>query len=258
MSETELPDSIAGNIAEWTRNNAQYTDAKAERDWAPKPIAWGVFGVGEEALGSPLGDVAGLDVVELGCGTAYFSAQLAMRGARPVGVDPTPAQLATARRMQALTGPVFPLVEAPAERVPLPDASFDLAFSEYGASLWADPQLWIPEAARLLRPRGRLVFLTNSVLAYLCSPDVGLVQETLQRPQFGMYRVQWPDSPGTEYHLSHGDWIRVLRANGLGIEDLIEIQAPPDAVTHGYYDDVTADWARRWPAEEIWVARKRG
>ncbi len=257
MSTPELPDSIAGNIAEWTRNNAQHTDANAERAWAPRDLAWGVFGVRETALGSPLGEVSGLDVVELGCGTAYFSAQLAMRGARPVGVDPTPAQLATARRMQALNGPVFPLVEAPAERVPLPDASFDLAFSEYGASLWADPALWIPEAARLLRSRGRLVFLTNSVLAYLCSPDVGLVVETLQRPQFGMYRVQWPDTPGTEYHLAHGDWIRVLRANGFEIEDLIEIQAPPDAVTHSYYDYVTADWARRWPAEEIWVARKR-
>jgi SAM-dependent methyltransferase len=257
MSAPERPDSIAGNVAEWTKANAQYTDATAERSWAPQEITWGVFGVGEMALGSPLGDVAGLDVVELGCGTAYFSAQLAMRGARPVGVDPTPAQLATARRMQALTGPVFPLVEAPAERVPLPDASFDLAFSEYGASLWADPALWIPEAARLLRPGGRLVFLTNSLIAYLCFPDVGQVQETLQRPQFGMYRIQWPDSPGTEYHLSHGGWVGVLRANGFEVEDLIEIQAPPDAVTHAHYNAVPAEWARRWPAEEIWVARKR-
>jgi SAM-dependent methyltransferase len=257
MSTTDLPDSIAGNIEEWTRNNAEHTDPTAERSWAPQDVTWGVFGVREDAIGSPLGDVAGLDVVELGCGTAYFSAQLAYRGARPVGVDPTPAQLATARRMQAAGGPAFPLVEAPAERVPLPDASFDLAFSEYGASLWADPAMWLPEAARLLRPSGRLVFLTNSVIAYLCSPDVGLVGESLMRPQFGMYRVQWPDTPGTEYHLSHGDWIRRLRASGFEIEDLIEIQAPEGATTPEYYDYVTADWARRWPAEEIWVAHKR-
>ena len=51
-----------------------------------------------------LGDVAGLDVIELGCGTAYFSAWLARQGARPVGVDVTPAQLETARRMQEETG----------------------------------------------------------------------------------------------------------------------------------------------------------
>ncbi len=65
-------------------------------------------------------------------------------------IDPTPAQLATARRLQTDTGIHFPLVLAPGERVPLPDGSFDLAFSEYGASLWADPALWVPEAARLL------------------------------------------------------------------------------------------------------------
>jgi SAM-dependent methyltransferase len=257
MDTTDLPDSIAGNIDQWTRHNAEHTDRTAERSWAPQEVSWGVFGVHEDVIGSPLGDVAGLDVVELGCGTAYFSAQLAYRGARPVGVDPTGAQLATARRMQAAGGPTFPLVEAPAERVPLPDAAFDLALSEYGASLWADPALWVPEAARLLRPNGRLVFLTNSVLAYLCSPDVGLILETLQRPQFGMYRIQWPGEDGTEFHLSHGDWIRVLRASGFEVEDLIELQAPPDATTHPYYDYVTADWARRWPAEEIWVARKR-
>ena len=91
-----------------------------------------------------LGDVADKDVVELGCGTAYFSAWLAKLGARPVGVDPTPAQLETARRMQERPESSFPLVEAPAEAVALPDASFDLAVSEYGASLWAGPERGSP------------------------------------------------------------------------------------------------------------------
>ena len=73
-----------------------------------------------------------------------------------------------------------------------------------------------------------------------------------------MYRIKWPDgSDGTEYHLSHGDWIRLLRANGFDIEDLIEVQAPADAKSPVYYDFVTAEWGRQWPAEEIWVARKR-
>ena len=256
MSARDLPDSIAGNIAQWTQMNAEFTDPRSEAHWARQEITWGVFGVRDDSIGSPLGDVTGIDVVELGCGTAYFSAWLARLGARPVGVDPTPAQLATARRMQAAGGPVFPLVEAPAERVPLPDASFDLAMSEYGASLWADPALWIPEAARLLRPGGRLVFLTNSVLVYLCYPDVGAATETLQRSQFGMYRIQWPNELGTEYHLSHGDWIRVLRQSDFEIEELIELQAPAEAQLHGYYADVSPVWARRWPAEEIWVARK--
>jgi ubiquinone/menaquinone biosynthesis C-methylase UbiE len=249
-------DSVARNVAQWTRTNAEFTDANAQRQWAREEITWGVFGVPEESIGS-IGDVAGLDVVELGCGTAYISAWLAKRGARPVGVDPTPAQLATARRMMDETGIEFPLVEAPGESVPLPDASFDLAVSEYGASLWADPARWIPEAARLLRPGGRLVFLTNSVLVYLCAPDTGLVSETLQRDQFGMYRIEWPDEVGVEFHLAHGEWIRLLRSHGFEVEALQELRAPADADDPGYYDFMTVAWGRRWPAEEIWVARKR-
>jgi SAM-dependent methyltransferase len=250
-------DSVAANVAQWTKQNADFTDPNAERAWAEgREVSWGVFGIPETAVGA-LGEVGGLDVVELGCGTAYFSAGLARRGARPVGVDPTRAQLATARRMQAATGIEFPLVEAPAESVPLPDSSFDLALSEYGASLWADPEKWVPEAARLLRPGGRLVFLTNSLLAYLCIPDVGATTEQLQRPQFGMGRIRWPGEAGIEYHLPHGRWISLLRSSGFEIEALHELRPGDDAVDHAYYDYVTVDWARRWPAEEIWVARRR-
>jgi SAM-dependent methyltransferase len=250
-----MSDSIDANIVQWTKQNAEFTDPSAQRHWAAEEISWGVFGILEEDVGC-LGEVAGLDVVELGCGTAYFSAWLAKRGAKPVGVDPTPAQLATARRLQAESGIEFPLVEAPGESVPLPDASFDLALSEYGASLWADPELWVAEAARLLRPGGRLVFLTNSVLLYLCAPDVGAVTEQLQRAQFGMRRIQWPGEAGIEFHLPHGEWIRLLRENGFDVEALHELRPREDAVDPGYYDFVTVDWARKWPAEEIWVARK--
>ena len=243
------------NIEAWTRANAAHTDARAEEAWAKDEIDWGVFRVPESELRA-LPDVAGKDVVELGCGTAYLGAWLKKAGAaRVVGVDPTPAQLETARRCNEKFGLGLELVEAFAEDVPLPDDSFDLAVSEYGASIWADPHRWIPEAARLLRPGGELVFLRNSTLVILCSPDEDVpATETLQRPQFGMHSFQWPGE-GIEYHLSHGDWIRLLRANGFEILDLIEIQAPADAATHRYYEYVTADWARKWPAEEIWRAR---
>ena len=255
MSSPE-PDSVARNVRRWTESNAQYTDGRAAQAWARDDVGWGLWGIPEAQVGA-LGDVAGLDVVELGCGTAYFAARLAKLGARPVGVDPTPAQLATARRMQEETGIVFPLVEAPGERVPLPDASFDLAVSEYGASIWADPYLWVPEAARLLRRGGRLVFLRNTPLVILCAPDTGQVDERLHRPQFGMFRFELPDDVGVEFHLAHGDWIRLLRGSGFTIEDLIELQAPEEGEQHVFYDFVTPEWARQWPAEEIWVARKR-
>ena len=73
--------------------------------------------------------------------------------------------------------------------------------SEYGASIWVDPYRWIPEAARLLRPGGRLVFLRNSTLVILCSDDEVPAKEHLVHAQFGMKRFEWPDG-GVEFHLA--------------------------------------------------------
>jgi ubiquinone/menaquinone biosynthesis C-methylase UbiE len=250
-------ESIAANRELWTRSNADYTDGRAHDAWLEDEITWGVWKVPEQQVSALPAELEGLDVVELGCGTAYVSAWLARRGAKPVGVDPTPAQLETARRCQRELGITFELVEAAAEQVPLPDSSFDLAVSEYGASIWAEPRLWLPEAARLLRPGGRLVFLRNTILSILCSNDAGETRDCLLRPQFGSYRYDWRAfNDGIEFHPPHGEWIRMLRANGFEVLDLIELEPPAGAVDHPYYTYVKLDWARRWPAEEIWVAQK--
>src|SRR5205085_8780245 len=202
-------------------------------------------------------DLAGKDAIELGCGTAYVCAWMARRGARVVGVDNSEAQLETARRMQREHGLDFPLLHGNAEAVPYPDASFDFVISEYGACLWADPARWVPEAARLLRPNGQLVFLTNSVLLTLCMPEEegAAATDRLRRAAFDMYRVEWPNDPGVEFHLSHGDWVRLLRRSGFDVEDLVEIRPPADAATE--YRSVTLEWARQWPCEEVWKVRKR-
>jgi SAM-dependent methyltransferase len=257
MTQSELSADAARNRDVWTAENAAYTGQQAREAWAQDEIRWGVFQKPEAEVGA-LPDVAGMDVVELGCGTAYFSAWLAKRGARPVGVDVTPAQLETARECQQEFGLEFPLIEASAEDMPLPDESFDLALSEFGASIWCEPERWVAEAARLLRPGGELVFLCNSTISILCSPDEGKVEERLVRPQFGMYRFDWPgEDEGVNFYLPHGEWVRVLRENGLDVLALHELQAPRDAVDHPHYDFVAAEWARKWPAEDIWRARKR-
>jgi hypothetical protein len=98
--------------------------------------------------------------------------------------------------------------------------------------------------------------LTNSFLLMLCVPDEDseAATERLLRPAFGMYRVEWPGNPGVEFHLSHGDWIRLLRRSGFEVEDLLEIR--PAAGASSRYPFVTAEWARKWPCEEVWKARK--
>jgi SAM-dependent methyltransferase len=205
-----------------------------------------------------LPDLRGTDVVELGCGTAYFGAWLKRAGARRVvGVDVTPAQLETARRMEEQFALGLELVEANAEETGLPEASFDLVLSEYGASIWCDPYRWIPEASRLLRPGGALVFLRNATLAILCATEDGGTSETLQRPQRGLHRLDWSDDGTTEFQLGHGDWVRLLLANGFELLDLIELFADENTPDHTYYA-FSREWAERWPWEEIWRARKRG
>jgi SAM-dependent methyltransferase len=255
----DLPDYAVQNRATWTTANAKYTAGHARDSWAQEHIHWGVWKVPEDEV-RVLPEVKGLDVIELGCGTAFFSAWLKKRGARRVvGVDITPAQLATAREMDAEFGLGLEFIEANAEDVPLPDASFDVAVSEYGASIWCDPYRWIPEAARLLRPGGELVFMRNSTLQLLCSPDEDRVAERLIHPQKDMHRFDWtePDGTSTEFHISASQMFQLLGKTGFEVLDFRELFAPDDAVDHPYYSYVPAEWAKRWPAEEIWRARKR-
>ena len=78
-------DEVAANRKLCIQANSEYADEHAYRAWAAEDITWGIFNVPEQQLGvlGVLGDVRGLDVVELGCGPAYLSAWLARRGARP-------------------------------------------------------------------------------------------------------------------------------------------------------------------------------
>ena len=253
----DATDHVARNRAYWDEQAAGYV-ANAERNWAQREPTWGIWDVPESEIHLLPDDLDGKEVIELGCGTAYVSAWLARRGARPVGIDNSPRQLETARWLQQEHGLDFPLHLGNAEATPFADASFDIAISEYGAAIWCDPYRWIPEAARLLRAGGELIFLGNSVIQMLTVPDTlaeGPSTDRLRRDQFGMHRFEWPDDDSVEFHLSHGDWIRLLRANGFEVTDLLEIQAPIGASTgYGY---VTGEWGRRWPSEEVWRARKR-
>ena len=252
---TDLPDHVLRNRAMWDDWAQKYV-APAEQSWAQKDPDWGIWNVPESELRLFPDELEGKRTIELGCGTAYVSAWLARRGADVVGIDNSEAQLATARRLQREHGLEFPLVEASAEDVPLPDTSFDLAFSEYGASIWCDPYRWIPEAARLLRPGGRLIFLANSSLSILCSPDEERIDVTLARPYRGLHRIDWPaEDEGVSFHLGFGDMVRLLRANGFELEDYVEVYRPEGATSR--YPWTNDEWATQWPIEEIWKARKR-
>jgi SAM-dependent methyltransferase len=216
-------------------------------------LAWGVWQIPEAELGV-LGDVDGRDVLELGCGAAQWSISLAKLGARPVGLDLSTRQLEHARRAMAEAGVEFPLVEASAENVPLADESFDIVFCDHGAFTFADPRQLVPECARLLRAGGLLAFNKVSPLLDLFFDVEGdRVDDRLHNEYFSLERFEGADS--VDFQLPYGEWIRLFRANGFEVEDLIELRAPEDGKTT--YDLVSLEWARRWPAENIWKARRR-
>ena len=249
-----LPEHVVANRAAWTKMSTDFAEP-GRRSWANPEITWGMWDVLERDLQVLRGlDLEGKDTVELGCGTGYVSAWLARRGARPVGVDITPAQLANARAFQEEFGISFPLLEESAEGTSLPSESFDLAISEYGASIWCDPRKWIPEAARLLRPGGTLVFLRNATLSIVCSGDEGPAQDRLMRDWKDTDRIEWDGA--VEFHPTPGTMIQILRDAGFEVEALIDIFPPADAKPVRY-EYITLDWSKRWPSEEVWRARKR-
>lgn len=252
---TGTPEHVLRNRSAWDRWAADYA-APGLRSWESAEPHWGIWGIPEAQARLLPPDLAGRDTLELGCGTGYVSAWLARRGARPAGLDNSLAQLTSARGFQRRFGLRFPLIHASAEQVPFADAAFDLVISEYGASIWCDPYAWIPEAARLLRPGGELIFLVNSVLLMLTVPDEDGLPATTQllRPYLGMHRFEWPDDESVEFHLAHGDMIRLLRRCGLEVEDLIELRPEPGA--EASVPLATLEWARQWPCEEVWKARK--
>ena len=248
------PDYIERNRAAWELWAPRQL-ASGRKAWEEVDLHWGIWNIPESELQLIAGIEPGHDVIELGCGTAEVSAWLARRGVVPVGIDISGKQLRNAETLQREFRVSFPLVLANAEEVHYEDASFDLAVSEYGASLWCEPRRWLREAHRLLRPDGRLIFFTNSALLVVCTPEGGgQAGERLVREFFSHSRLEFENDGPVEFHSTHGSWIRLLRRSGFVLENLIEVRPPPNA--HARYDFVTLEWARHWPSEEIWVARK--
>ncbi len=245
------------NRATWNADADAYQAANASQimDQAlTGDIAWGLWAIPESQL-NVLGDVEGKNVLELGCGAAQWSLALARRGARPVGLDLSEAQLGHARRVMEGTGASVPLVHASGEHVPFADASFDIVFADYGAFFFADPYLTVPESARVLRPGGLLAFTHSSPINAIAWPmQDDHPRDRLVYDYFGVRSLTEPDGT-VQFHLPYGEWIRLFRANGLVLEDLLETR-PEEGATSTYRNAEDLAWSRRWPAECLWRARK--
>jgi SAM-dependent methyltransferase len=243
------PEDLDRNRRSWDAASAAYQRRNAPRLPTDEPT-WGVWGLPERELRA-LGDVAGLDVLELGCGGAQWSIALARRGARVTGLDLSAAQLASARARIAEAGVPVRLVHASATATGLAAVSFDLVFADHGALNFADAADVLPEVARILRPGGRLVF--NAPTPWLeCCRDrrTGVVGPALSVDYFGgLGRIE--EEGMVSFVPTYGEWIRLFARAGLRVDDLVELRAPEDAWTT-YSDYAPPGWARRWPGEQIW------
>lgn len=246
-------DPVSTNRGYWNRESDEYQELHGE-SLTRTARAWGVWRIPEAEL-QALGPVAGKDILELGCGAAQWSIALAEDGARIIGMDLSDEQLAHARKAINEAAVGVPLVQAAAQRLPFPPARFDIVFCDHGAMSFADPTETLPETARVLRPGGLLVFCMPTpwlFVAWDWDPDV--VSDRLHADYFALGPQPVPEGY-FEYQLPYGEWIRLARAAGFEVEDLIELRPPEDATST--YDLVPAEWARRWPAEHIWKLRRR-
>lgn len=226
--------------------------------WQSDP-QWGIWNLPDADLHLLPDDLNGKDVIELGCGTGYVSGWMAKRGARVTAIDVSDKQLATARSLAQQHEVEISFIEGNAEDTGLPDAAFDFAISEYGASIWCPPHIWLREAYRLLRPGGRLVFLGNHPLAIICAPESGAPTEhVLHRPYRGLWGADWTkveiDPSGICFVLSFAEWFRLFKDIGFEIENYQELYAPETQTEMRAF--IPAQWGKEYPCEQVWHLRK--
>lgn len=233
---------------------AEHGDFLGDADllWCPEGL--------READVHLLGDVAGRDVLEVGCGAAQGARWLVAAGARVTAFDVSYGQLQQARALDARTGVAVPrLVQADAQHLPFRDASFDVVASAFGGIPFvADSAGTMRECARVLRPGGRLVFSVTHPLRWVFPDDPGPGGLTVQQSYFDRTPYVEVDETGeaayVEHHRTVGDRVRELVAAGLVLEDLLEPEWPEG------HEREWGQWSplrgRLLPGTSIWVARK--
>jgi SAM-dependent methyltransferase len=255
----ETTEHVRKNREHWEQESDEYQERNRAQLNRWDHLGWGVYDVAEDEIRA-LGDVARVRALELGCGACQFGIKVAMRGARVTGLDFSIAQLRHGLENFDETGVRFPVVQASGERVPFRDEVFDLVFCDHGVMGFADPFLTVPEVARVLRPGGRFVFNGTTPWIWVAwgqQEEELPATRQMRSDYFGLRSAEFEDPSWrtTEFQLTYGHWIRLFRANGLAVEDLIELRPHEDASTT-YDGYAPLEWARAFPAEHIWKVQK--
>lgn len=213
----------------WDANAREYLDEHGEF-LGDDDFVWGPEGL-REAEAALLGDVSGARVLEVGAGAGQCSRWLAGRGALTVASDVAPGMLSAGREMDRRLGSHVPLVVADARALPFADASFDAAFTAFGAIPFVPDAARVhDEVARVLRPGGRWVFAVTHPVRWMFPDDPSLEGMTVRRPYFDRAPYVETDDGGAvsyaEYHRTVGDHVRDLAGAGFILDDLVEPEWP--------------------------------
>ncbi|MEV6926732.1 class I SAM-dependent methyltransferase [Dactylosporangium sp. NPDC051485] len=227
----------AADAEETARANRRWWDTDADdyqerhRDFlGDVSFLWGPEGLREEDA-RLLGDVAGKQIVEIGCGGGQCGRWLVSRGANAVGMDLSWRQLQNSQRLDRQSGNSLPVVQGDAQRLPFSSGAFDIAFSAGGAMAFvADAPAFLSEVGRVLRPGGRFVFAVTHPArwSFLDQPDHnGLVAV---HSYFDRRAYVEQDDRGeasyVEHHRTIGDLVRLIAASNFQILDLVEPEWP--------------------------------
>jgi SAM-dependent methyltransferase len=179
------------------------------------------------------GDVRGKDVLDVGCGEGRFCRMLGERGARTVGIDPTPELIAHARTLH----PGGRFLEAGAEALPLADTSVDLVVSYVALVDISDFRAAIREMARVLRPGGRVVvanlnsFSTASSLYWQRDEDGHKLHWTMDNYMVPRaVSAEWSGMSIVNWHRPLSAYMQAFLQVGLTLEHFDEPMPKPEII----------------------------
>ena len=215
-----------------------YAEWSNQYDGEPNPL----ITLEETLVLELIGDVAGLDVLDVACGTGRYAIPLAQAGARVTGIDLSEEMLDLARRKAAGSGLSLDLRVADVRALPFPDGSFDLAICALALCHLPDLNLAAQELARVLRPGGRVVISDFHPFCLL----IGW-RTCFDRPE-ARYWI--------ENHLNlTEEYVGALLANGFALTDLRE--SVVDERVAGILSEHDVERFRGWPVALVLAAKRK-